>query len=177
MGGLHDHAFTLANHWGARYMQDTHDGSLHFATGDTGWEVVSGTKFYGQWLHLGALLVYDYDRFPPEKVLSLLEEVRATGMMAQPTVYRMLTEVGMDRYDLSSITNFAVGGEKLSPDLAQKVTVQTGHVLYEGYAQSEAGLIAAASKALGRKEGSVGKILPKYHVELLKEDGTFAQPG
>ncbi|MFQ9409797.1 MAG: AMP-binding protein [Evtepia gabavorous] len=176
-GVLHDHAFTLANHWGARYMQDTHDGSLHFATGDTGWEVVSGTKFYGQWLHLGALLVYDYDRFPPEKVLSLLEEVRATGMMAQPTVYRMLTEVGMDRYDLSSITNFAVGGEKLSPDLAQKVTVQTGHVLYEGYAQSEAGLIAAASKALGRKEGSVGKILPKYHVELLKEDGTFAQPG
>ena len=176
-GVLHDHAFTLANHWGARYMQDTHDGSLHFATGDTGWEVVSGTKFYGQWLHLGALLVYDYDRFPPEKVLSLLEEVRATGMMAQPTVYRMLTEVGMDRYDLSSITNFAVGGEKLSPDLAQKVTAQTGHVLYEGYAQSEAGLIAAASKALGRKEGSVGKILPKYHVELLKEDGTFAQPG
>ena len=72
----------------------------------------SGTKFYGQWLHLGALLVYDYDRFPPEKVLSLLEEVRATGMMAQPTVYRMLTEVGMDRYDLSSITNFAVGDRK-----------------------------------------------------------------
>ena len=176
-GVLHDHAFTLANHWGARYMQDTHDGSLHFATGDTGWEVVSGTKFYGQWLHLGALLVYDYDRFPPEKVLALLEEVRATGMMAQPTVYRMLTEVGVDRYDLSSITNLAVGGEKLSPDLAQKVTAQTGHVLYEGYAQSEAGLIAAASKALGRKEGSVGKILPKYHVELLKEDGTFAQPG
>ena len=67
-----------------------------------------------------------YDRFPPEKVLSLLEEVRATGMMAQPTVYRMLTEVGMDRYDLSSITNFAVGGEKLSPDLAQKVTPFSG---------------------------------------------------
>lgn len=38
-GVLHDHAFTLANHWGARYMADTHDGSLHFATGDTGWEV------------------------------------------------------------------------------------------------------------------------------------------
>ncbi len=100
---------------GARYMQDTHEGSLHFATGDTGWEVVSGTKFYGQWLHLGALLVYDYDRFPPEKVLACLEEVRATGMMAQPTVYRMLTEVGMDKYDLSSITNYAVGGEKALP--------------------------------------------------------------
>ena len=50
-------------------------------------------------------------------------------MMAQPTVYRMLTEVGMDRYDLSSITNFAVGGEKLSPDLAQKVTAQTARAL------------------------------------------------
>ncbi|MCI5498786.1 MAG: AMP-binding protein [Clostridiales bacterium] len=176
-GVLHNHAYPLANHWGARYMQDIHEGSLHFATGDTGWEVVSGTKFYGQWLHLGALLVYDYDRFPPEKVLACLEEVRATGMMAQPTVYRMLTEVGMDKYDLSSITNYAVGGEKLSPDLARTVKEQTGHVLYEGYAQSETNLIAAASKRLGRKEGSVGKILPKYHVEILAEDGSFAPPG
>lgn len=176
-GVLHDHAFPLANHWGARYMQDVHGGSRHFATGDTGWEVVSGTKFYGQWLHLGTLLVYDYDRFPPEKVLAFLEENRATGIMAQPTVYRMLTDVGMDKYDLSSLTNLAVGGEKLPPDLAQIVAAQTGLPLHEGYAQSEAGLIAAASKAMGRKAGSVGKILPKYHVELRKEDGTFAAPG
>ena len=30
---------------------------------------------------------------------------------------------------------------------------------------------------MGRKEGSVGKILPKYHVEILREDGTFCPPG
>ncbi|MCF0123538.1 MAG: AMP-binding protein [Ruminiclostridium sp.] len=174
---LHNQAFPLANHYGSRYMQDVHDGSLHFATGDTGWEVVSGTKFYGQWLHLGALLVIDYDRFPPELVLETLSSCRATGMMAQPTVYRMLTDVGMDQYDLSSMTNFAVGGEKLPPDLAATVLAQTGHRLYEGYAQSECGLVAAVSKNMGRKEGAVGKVMPKYHVEILREDGTFAPPG
>ncbi|MGM9565267.1 AMP-binding protein [Evtepia sp.] len=174
---LHNHVYPLANHYGSRYMQDVHDGSLHFATGDTGWEVVSGTKFYGQWLHLGALLVVDYDRFPPELVLRTLSECGATGVMAQPTVYRMLTDVGMDQYDLSSVTNYAVGGEKLTPDLAQRVLAQTGHVLYEGYAQSECGLIAAVSKNMGRKEGAVGKVMPKYHVEILKEDGAFALPG
>ena len=176
-GVLHDHLFTLTNHCGARHMQDVHEGSLHFATGDTGWEVVCGTKFYAQWYHLGALLVIDYDRFSPELVLRILSESRPTGMMAQPTVYRQLTDAGMDRYDLSSIDNFAVGGEKLPPDLAETVLRQTGRPLYEGYAQSETGLIAANSKLLGRKEGSVGKILPKYHVELLKEDGSFARPG
>lgn len=176
-GVLHDHLFTLANHCGARHMQDVHEGSLHFATGDTGWEVVCGTKFYAQWYHLGALLVIDYDRFSPELVLQILAETRPTGMMAQPTVYRRLTDVGMDRYDLSSIDNYAVGGEKLPPDLAEIVRRQTGQPLYEGYAQSEAGLIAANSKLLGRKEGSVGRILPKYHVELMKEDGSFASPG
>ena len=176
-GVLHDHLFTLTNHCGARHMQDAHEGSLHFATGDTGWEVVCGTKFYAQWYHLAALLVIDYDRFPPELVLKLLEEERATGMMAQPTVYRKLTDAGMDRFDLSSIDNFAVGGEKLPPDLAKIVTAQTGRPLYEGYAQSETGLIAANSKLLGRREGSVGRILPKYHVELLREDGSFASPG
>ncbi len=176
-GVLHSGTFPLANYWGAKYMQDVHPGSLHFATGDTGWEVVCGTKFYGQWMLGGTLLVYDYDRFPPEKVLAMLEETKATGMMAQPTVYRMLTQVGMDKYDLSSITNYAVGGEKLSPDLVNVVRAQTGQPLYEGYAQSETNLIAAASKAFGRREGSMGKILPKYHVEIKREDGTFAPPG
>lgn len=176
-GVLHDHAYVLANHCGAAYMQDTHDGSRHFATGDSGWEVVAGTKFYCQWLRLGTLLVYDYDRFPAQQVLEFLQEARATGVMAQPTVYRMLTDVGLTNYDLSSVTCFAVGGEKLPPDLAEIVEGQTGQPLYEGYAQSEAGLIAANSKNMGRKKGSVGKILPKYHVELLKDDGSFAAPG
>lgn len=176
-GVLHDSAYPLSNYWGAKYMQDIHPGSLHFATGDTGWEVVCGTKFYGQWMLGGALLVYDYDRFPPEKVLETLAETKVTGMMAQPTVYRKLTQVGMDRYDLSSITNYAVGGEKLSPDLVNVVREQTGHPLYEGYAQSETNLIAAASKTFGLREGSMGRILPKYHVEILREDGSFAPPG
>lgn len=176
-GVLHDYAYPLANHCGSMYMQGTHDGSLHFATGDTGWEVVSGTKFYCQWLHLGALFVYDYDRFPPEKVLRALSENRVTGIMAQPTVYRKLTDVGMDRFDLSAVDCYAVGGEKLPADLGETVYRQTGFRLNEGYAQSEAGLIAACSVNMGRKEGSVGKILPKYHVEILADDGTFAPPG
>ena len=176
-GVLHDHRYALANHFGAKYMQDIHDGSLHFATGDTGWEIVSGTKFYGQWLNLGALLVLDYDRFPAELALRLLEETRATGVMAQPTVYRQWTDIGMDKYDLSSVTNYAIGGEKLPPDLPPRITAQTGLPVHEGYAQSETNLVAANSKNMGRKAGSVGKILPKYHVEILLEDGTFAPPG
>ena len=176
-GVLHDHRYTLANHFGARYMHDIHEGSLHFATGDTGWEIVSGTKFYGQWLHLGTLLVLDYDRFPAELSLRLLEQTRATGVMAQPTVYRQWTDLGMDRFDLSSVTNYAIGGEKLPADLPPRITAQTGLPVYEGYAQSETNLVATNSKNMGRKEGSVGKVLPKYHVEILQPDGTFAPPG
>ncbi len=39
-GVLHDHAFTLANHWGALHAGHPRR-VLHFATGDTGWELVS----------------------------------------------------------------------------------------------------------------------------------------
>ena len=176
-GVLHDHRYPLANHFGARYMQDIHPGSLHFATGDTGWEIVSGTKFYGQWMNLGALLVLDYDRFSARMSLELLAETRATGVMAQPTVYRQWTDLGMDRFDLSAVTNYAIGGEKLPPDLPPVIAAQTGQPVYEGYAQSETNLVAANSKNMGRKAGSVGKVLPKYHVEILREDGTFALPG
>lgn len=176
-GVLHNQLYPLANHFGAKYMQDIHPGSLHFATGDTGWEIVSGTKFYGQWMNLGALLVLDYDRFPAEMALKLLEETKATGVMAQPTVYRQWTDLGMDRYDLSSVTNYAIGGEKLPADLPPLIAAQTGQPVYEGYAQSETNLVAANSKNMGRKDGSVGKVLPKYHVEILGEDGAFAPRG
>lgn len=175
-GVLHDHAFTLGAIPGAKYMQDIGKESLHFATGNTAWEVVCGTKFYGQWFCEGALFVYDYERFHAHEVLRQFEEVRVTSIMAQPTVYRQMLEAGMDRYELSSINCYAVGGEKLTRDVAQGVLDQVGYHLFEGYAQSEAGLIAANSKNAGRKEGSVGKILPKYHVEVLKADGSFAQP-
>ena len=126
---------------------------------------------------LGALLVLDYDRFPARLALELLAETRATGVMAQPTVYRQWTDIGMDNFDLSSVTNYAIGGEKLPPDLPPRIAAQTGQPVYEGYAQSETNLVAANSKNMGRKEGSVGKVLPKYHVEILREDGTFAPPG
>ncbi|MBP1758895.1 MAG: acetyl-CoA synthetase [Firmicutes bacterium] len=175
-GVLHDHAFTLSALLGARYMQDIGPDSLHFATGNTAWEVVCGTKFYGAWLCEGALFVYDYERFHGDQVLRQLEEAKVTSIMAQPTVYRQMTDAGMDRYDLSSVRSMAVGGEKLTRDLADTVFAQTGHVLYEGYAQSESGLIAAASRNAGRKCGSVGRILPKYRVEIRREDGSFAGP-
>ena len=164
---VHDYSYPLGHILLAKHWQQVEPDGLHWTVADTGWAKNAWGKFYGQWLLQGTLLVYDYDRFPPEQVLAFLAEAKATSIMAQPSVYRLLTQVGMDRYDLSSITNYAVGGEKLLPDLAQTVTQQTGHVLYEGYAQSEAGLIASASQVMGRKEGSVGKILPKYHVEIL----------
>ncbi len=176
-GVLHDHAFTLSSALAARYMQDVGPDSLHFATGNTAWEVVCGTKFYGHFLCESAIFVYDFERLDPQKLLAHLEAAKVTSMMAQPTVYRSLTDVGMDKYDLSTIHCYAVGGEKLMRDLAETVEAQTKHPLYEGYAQSEAGLIAANTKNMGRKEGSLGKILPKYHVELLRPDGSFAGPG
>lgn len=175
-GVLHNHAFTLSAVMGARYMQDNGPDSLHFATGNTAWEVICGTKFYGQWLCESSIFVFDYERFDPKMLLEQLEKEKVTSMMAQPTVYRQLLTVGMDKYDLSRLTNYAVGGEKLTRDVAEAVFSQTGYHLYEGYAQSEAGLISANSKNAGRKEGSVGVSLKKYHVEILKEDGSFAAP-
>jgi acetyl-CoA synthetase len=125
----------------------------------------------------GALFVYDYERFHADEALGQLAKARVTSIMAQPTVYRQMLNAGMDHYDLSSVRCFAVGGEKLTRDVSEEVYRQTGHHLLEGYAQSEAGLIAANSKNMGRKQGSVGKILPKYHVEILKDDGSIAAAG
>ena len=46
---------------------------------ETGWGKALWGKFYGQWLQLGALLVFDYQRFPPEQTLRLVSEMRTVN--------------------------------------------------------------------------------------------------
>ena len=136
---------------------------------DTIFRMFQATGIGGAWSEIllgGALLVYDYDRFPPEKVLETLQETKVTGMMAQPTVYRMLTKVGMDKYDLSSITNYAVGGEKLLPDLAKVVQEQTGQPLYEGYARD----FGSRRNAMLRM-----KELWSYLIHLFRDPESYAK--
>ncbi len=84
----HDFAYPLGHILTAKYWQNVQDGGLHLTVADTGWAKAAWGKIYGQWLCGSAVFVYDYDRFVPEALLSVIAKHRVTTFCAPPTIYR-----------------------------------------------------------------------------------------
>ena len=174
---MHNFIFMLTQIVASRYLLCSEKGGLHLSMGDSGWAMTTGTKFYGPWLIGIPLLIYEYDAFSPEKILETLEKHKVNSFMAPPTLYKSLIRVGMDKYDLSELDTLSCGGEPLPVKVFEEVYRQTGIVLREGLAQSEASLYIGNMKYLTVKEGSLGKIAPKFNTVIADEDGKPVEAG
>lgn len=175
---LHDSGYSLAHIVTAKHWHGVvSDGGLHLTIADTGWGKAVWGKYYGQWAMEACVLTYDFDRFDAPEILSLIERQRLTTLCCPPTMYRMMMQAGVDGYDLSSLVRCTTAGEALNPDLYESWHEQTGHVLAEGFGQTETPLVVFNSLGMTPKAGSMGKPSPAYTVQILDETGTECPPG
>lgn len=172
---IHDHTYPLAHIITARYWQQVEDGGLHFTVAETGWAKAAWGKMYGQWLCGSAVMVYDFDNFDPKQLTTIISRFSVTSFCAPPTVYRYLVKKGMN--DMPSLRHVSTAGEALSPEVFYRFQEKSGLELMEGFGQTESTLILANFRGMPSHPGSLGKASPLYHVELLKDDGTFAKAG
>lgn len=172
----HNHTYTLAHIITAKYWQCVIDGGLHLTVAETGWGKASWGKIYGQWLCGSAVMVYDFDKFSPGKLLRIMEKYSVTTFCAPPTVYRYFIKKGMDRYDLSSLVHLTTAGEALNTEVFDRVFEQTGIHLREGFGQTESVLMLANYAGIDAKPGSMGKPTALYDVHIVDEDGNELEP-
>ncbi len=173
----HNHVYSLAHIITAKYWQCVRDKGLHLTVAETGWGKASWGKIYGQWLCGSAVMVYDFDKFSPGKLLRIMEKYKVTTFCAPPTVYRYFIKRGMDKYDLSSLAHLTTAGEALNTEVFKKVFEQTGIHLKEGYGQTESVLMLANMTGIEAKPGSMGKPTPLYDVHIVGSDGAQLPPG
>jgi len=148
------------------------DGGLHFTISDTGWLKSLWGKFYGQWFGESAVLVYDFDRFDPVSVLKVMEKHRVTTFCVPPTMYRMMLEQDVSKYDLSSLTHCCSAGEALNPEIFNKWKAATGLEIYEGFGQTETCLCIATLYPWTKPvPGTLGYPVPGFDMQLLDNDG------
>lgn len=174
-GVIHDHTYTLAHIITAKYWQNAQDGGLHFTVAETGWGKASWGKIYGQWLVGSAVMVFDFDNFDPKQLTTIINQYHVTTFCAPPTVYRYL--VKKDMAPMPGLKYATTAGEALSPEVFKAFQAQTGITLMEGFGQTESTLILGNFVGMKSKPGAMGHPSPLYHVELLKDDGTFAKTG
>jgi acetyl-CoA synthetase len=174
---LHDSGYALAHIMTAKHWQNAEPDGLHFTIADTGWGKAVWGKFFGQWLMEAAVLTYDFDRFHAADILSLVERYEVTSLCCPPTMYRLLTEVDIDSYDLSGLHYCTTAGEALNPDLFNFWKEHTGLTIFEGFGQTETPLTVGNLTHSVPRSGSMGKPVPLYDMRILREDDTECDLG
>ncbi len=174
---LHDSEYAIAHLITAKHWHNVKPDGLHFTIADTGWGKAVWGKYYGQWLMEACVFTYDFDRFHPSEVLSLIGRYHITTLCCPPTMYRMMMAEDIDSYELSSLVYSTTAGEALNPDLFDFWKEHTGLTIYEGFGQTETPLTIANLTGTMPHPGSMGKPVPLYKVEIQREDGSRCDTG
>lgn len=172
----HNHTYTLAHIITAKYWHCVKEKGLHLTVAETGWAKASWGKIYGQWLCGSAVMVYDFEKFSPGKLLRILEKYKVTTFCAPPTVYRYFVKKNISKYDLSSLVHITTAGEALNSEVFDKIKEQLGMPVMEGFGQTESVLMLGNLKGSTPKPGSMGKPSPLYDIHIINEEGKELGP-
>ena len=174
---VHDNLYPIAHIVTAKYWHNVQPGKLHLTVSETGWGKAVWGKLYGQWFMEAVIYVYDMDRFHADALMEHIQRHRVTTFCAPPTIYRMLIQEDLSKYDLSSIEYATTAGEALNPEVFNKFYAATGLKLMEGFGQTETTLTVATLRGMEPKPGSMGKPSPAYHIRIVDEDGNDVKKG
>ena len=154
------------------------DGGLHLTISDTGWLKSLWGKLYGQWFGESAVFVYDFRKFDAADILGKLEKYKITTFCVPPTMYRLLLQEDVTKYDLSSLTHCCTAGEALNPEIFNKWYDATGLKIYEGFGQTETTVCIATIKPWTEPvPGAIGFPVPGFDVHILDENDQSCQRG
>jgi acetyl-CoA synthetase len=173
----HNFVYPLGHILTAKFWQNIQEGGLHLTVADTGWAKAAWGKIYGQWLSEGIVFVYDYDKFDPPAMLSIVSKYKVNTFCAPPTIYRFFIKEDLSTYDFSALRYCCVAGEPLNPEIYEQFKAATGLKLMEGYGQTEMTVSLATYPWMTPKPGSMGKPSPGYDIDVIREDGSSCDMG
>ncbi len=174
----HDFRYPLGHIMTGVFWHHVIDGGIHFTVSDSGWAKSLWGKYYGQWFGETANFVYDFDKFDGADILSKLEKYKITTFCVPPTMYRLMLQNDVSKYDLSSITHCCTAGEALNADIFNKWKEATGLEIHEGFGMSETPVSICTIYPWTKPiPGAIGFPAPGLDVHILDEDGNHCQRG
>ncbi|MGI6777542.1 MAG: AMP-binding protein [Acetivibrionales bacterium] len=173
----HNYTYPLGHIITAKYWQNVKEDGLHLTVADTGWAKAVWGKIYGQWICGCAVFVYDYDKFVPRELMSVISKHGVTSFCAPPTIYRFFIKEDLSKYDFSKLEHCSIAGEPLNPEVYHQFLKATGLKLMEGYGQTELTVTIANYPWMQPKPGSMGKPSPGYDIDIIDESGNSCEVG
>jgi acyl-coenzyme A synthetase/AMP-(fatty) acid ligase len=170
---LHTHAsYPIGHVVTGRFWLDLRPDDVHLNLSETGWAKAAWSSFFGPWNQGAALFVQDArGRFRADETLDLLERYPITTFCAPPTAYRMLVLEDLSRRMLDSLRWCVGAGEPLNPEVIGAWERGTGHLVRDGYGQTETVLLCGNFPSLEVRPGSMGKPSPGMGVAVIDDEG------
>jgi fatty-acyl-CoA synthase len=118
------------------------------------------------------------EAFDAGLALQVAESQRATMLVAVPTMYQMLLDAGLDRYDLSALKTILCGGAPC-PEPLFDAWLDRGFNFRQGFGMTEVGpnCFSLPAWMTRRKRGSVGQVVLHGDARIVDELGQPVGPG
>ena len=167
---LHDHAYTYAQRYTARFWHGVRAGERIWTTSDTGWAKAAYGVLFGPWSE-GAEVVLYHGRFEPRAELDFLAEVQPHVFCAPPTEFRLLVKEDLRGLSLPRLRECVSAGEPLNPEVIRTWQQATGLEIRDGYGQTETILLVANFPGMPVKPGSMGLPMPGHVIDVIDAGG------
>lgn len=176
-GIVHAHRYVLG-HEEFTYCHDVRDGERFHGMGEWAW-AAGISPLLGPW-RLGAVqCVYQREGgFNPAGQLDFLSRNEVTNVFTTPTAMRamMAIEGAGERYP-QSFRVVCSAGEPLNPEAIRWFREQYGVTVLDYYGLTESYPLCANFPFMEVREGSMGRVMPGWDVQLLDEDENPVGPG
>jgi acetyl-CoA synthetase len=176
-GILHAHRYLLA-HEEFVYCHDVRDGELFHGVGEWAW-AAGIAPLLGPW-RLGAtqFVFQRQGGFDPEQQLGVLSKRGVTNFFTTPTAMRAMMAVGDagERYP-QQFRIVCSAGEPLNPEAIRWFRDQYGVTVLDFYGLTESYPLCANFPFMEVREGSMGRRMPGWDVQILDEEENPVRQG
>jgi acetyl-CoA synthetase len=161
----HTHLSYPVGHLSTMYWIGLQPGDVHLNVSSPGWAKHAWSCFFAPWNAGATVLLFNYVRFEAARLLDVLAEAGVTTFCAPPTVWRMLVQQDLTRWQLP-LRELVGAGEPLNPEVIEQVARAWGITIRDGFGQTETTAQIGNPPGELVKSGSMGRPLPGYPVVL-----------
>lgn len=172
-----DFGYALAHAATALFWMDLRESDMHWSLTDTGWAKAAWGMLFPQMLIGCTTVLFETPGMNAEQHLNAIKDLGVTTFCAPPTVYRLFAQQDLAQYDLTSLRRCLGAGEPLNPEVIRYWKKQTGTTIADGYGQTETINIVANFPGVETRNGSMGKPVPGFDVDVVDDDGKVQPDG
>ncbi len=169
-GILHAHRYILA-HEEFVYCHDVQDGEIFHGMGEWAW-AAGICPLIGPWRYGAVQAVYQREGgFDPHKQLAFLSRHEVSNVFGTPTAIRSMMSISDagTRYP-QKFRIVCSAGEPLNPEAIRWFREQYGVTVLDYYGLTESYPLCANFPFMDVREGSMGRPMPGWDVDILDED-------